>query len=78
MPILPEVWATQQVPRQPELQETLEEWGQRDMGVSLERREREFAHAHKSYGHINQTENSTFLLVFKIQNTKNLNDLIMG
>jgi hypothetical protein len=48
------------------------------MGVSLERREREFAHAHKSYGHINQTENSTFLLVFKIQNTKNLNDLIMG
>jgi hypothetical protein len=66
----PEVWAIQQVSRQPELQETLEEWGQRDTGVGGERRESECAHAHKSYQHINQTENSTFLLVFTIQNTK--------
>jgi hypothetical protein len=36
MPNVPEVWAIQQVPRQPELQETRGEWGQRDTGVERE------------------------------------------
>jgi hypothetical protein len=30
--------------------------------VGGESKEREFAHAHKSYGHINQTENGTMIL----------------
>jgi hypothetical protein len=38
MPILPEVWAIQQVPRQPKLKETLEEWRQEDIGWGRERR----------------------------------------
>jgi hypothetical protein len=74
MPILPEAWAIQQVPRQPEQQKTLEEWGQRDMGG--ERRGSEYAHARAMDRA--KLEMKTFLHIFKIQNTKTCMTLLWG
>jgi hypothetical protein len=70
MPILPEVWAIQQVLTQPERQETLEAWGQRDTGGGV-REEEGSMHMHTRAMDISsELEMQTFLHIFKIQNTK--------